>query len=160
MRKDDMKRYLLLASLLVFVVMSTACGAMRKSGSTVKDASVATGKEVADKSEDVGEKTVEVAKKVGDKTEDAAEKTVDTTKDIGRKVANKADDATTTSTIKMKFASDKVVDAFDINVDTKQGHVTLTGTVNSKAEADKAVAIAKGVEGVKSVTPRLTIKSK
>jgi hyperosmotically inducible protein len=160
MRKDDMTRYLVLACLLVSLVAFSACGAMRKSGSTVKDASVATGKEVADKSEDVADKSVDVAKKVADKTEDAAEKTVDVTKDVSRKVANKTDDATTTSAIKMKFASDKMVDAFDINVDTKQGHVTLTGTVNSKAEADKAVAIARGIEGVKTVTPRLTIKNK
>ena len=159
MRKDDKKRYLLLLTLLVSLVAFSACGAARKTGSTVKDASVATGREVADKSEDVADKTVDVAKKVGDKTEDAAEKTVDTTKDVSKKVANKADDATTTSAIKMKFAKDKMVDAFDINIDTKDGHVTLTGTVNSKAEADKAVAIAKGVEGVKTVTPRLSIKS-
>lgn len=160
MRKDDMTRYLLLTSLLVSLVTFSACGAVRKSGSTVKDASVATGKEVADKSEDAAEKTVDVAKKVADKTEDAAEKTVDVTKDVSKKVANKTGDATTTSTIKMKFAKDKMVDAHDINVDTEQGHVTLTGTVNSRTEANKAVAIAKGVEGVKSVTPRLTIKSK
>ena len=156
----DTKRYLLLIGLVVSLMAFSGCASMRKSGSTVKNAGAATGKEVADKSEDVAEKTVDVAKKVGDKTEDAAEKTVDKTKEVSRKVASKTDDATTTSAIKMKFASDKQVDAFDINVDTKQGHVTLTGTVNSKAEADKAVAIARGVEGVKSVNPRLTIKSK
>lgn len=60
----------------------------------------------------------------------------------------------------MKFANDKTVDAWDINVDTKDGHVTLTGTVNSRAEYDKAISIARSVDGVKSVTPRLTIKQK
>jgi hyperosmotically inducible periplasmic protein len=131
-----MKNYLALLSLSLVVALSVACASARKTGSTAKDATVAAGKEV------------------GDKTEDAAQKTAE----AGKKVADKTDDATTTSAIKMKFAADKTVDAFDINVDTKDGNVTLTGTVNTKAEADKAVALAKSVEGVKSVTPKLTIK--
>jgi osmotically-inducible protein OsmY len=131
-----MKSYLALLTLSFVVALSFGCATARKTGSTTKDATVAAGKEV------------------GDKTEDAAQATAE----AGKKVAGKADDATTTSAIKMKFAADKTVDAFDINVDTKNGNVTLTGTVNTKAEADKAIALAKSVEGVKSVTPRLTIK--
>jgi hyperosmotically inducible protein len=57
----------------------------------------------------------------------------------------------------MKFAADKTVDAFDINVDTDDGNVTLTGKVRAKTDADQAVALARTVEGVKTVTPRLTI---
>ena len=129
-----MKSYLALLSLLL--VLSASCATARKTGSTTKDATVAAGREVGDKSEDVAQKTAEVAKDVG----------------------GKVDDASTTSAIKMKFAADKTVDALDINVDTNNGNVTLTGTVNSKAEADKAVALAKSVEGVKRVTPQLTIK--
>jgi osmotically-inducible protein OsmY len=135
-----MKNYLTFLSLSFVLALSAACASARKTGSTAKDATVAAGKEV------------------GDKTEDAAQKTAEVAKDTGKKVAGKTDDATTTSAIKMKFAADKTVDAFDINVDTKDGNVTLTGTVNTKAEADKAVALAKTVEGVKSVTPKLTIK--
>ena len=131
-----MKNYLTLLSLSLVLVLSAACASARKTGSTAKDATVAAGKEVGDKSEDAAQKTAEAAKTVGKKT----------------------DDATTTSAIKMKFAADKTVDALDINVDTKDGNVTLTGTVNSKAEADKAVALARTVEGVKRVTPRLTVK--
>jgi hyperosmotically inducible periplasmic protein len=131
-----MKNYLAVLSLSFVVALSAACATARNTGSTTKDATVAAGKEVGDKAEDVGQKTAET----------------------GKKVAAKTDDATTTSAIKMKFAADKTVDAFDINVDTKDGNVTLTGTVNTRAEADKAVALAKSVEGVKSVTPRLTIK--
>jgi hypothetical protein len=74
------------------------------------------------------------------------------------KVSDKTSDATITAALKMKFASDKAVDALKIDVDTKDGRVTLTGTVNTKAEADRAVALARTVEGAKSVMPRLTVR--
>ncbi|MDQ3180020.1 MAG: BON domain-containing protein, partial [Acidobacteriota bacterium] len=44
-----------------------------------------------------------------------------------------------------------------INVDVVNDVVTLRGTVASKAESDKAAAVAKGIEGVKSVTNQLKV---
>ncbi len=44
-----------------------------------------------------------------------------------------------------------------INVDVVNDVVTLKGTVASKAESDKAAAVAKGIEGVKSVTNQLKV---
>jgi hyperosmotically inducible periplasmic protein len=46
-----------------------------------------------------------------------------------------------------------------IDVDTKNGVVTLTGTVKSKAEADKAVSVAKGIKGVTDVRSKLEVGS-
>ena len=125
-----MSRRYALPTLLLAVAFSMACASTRRTGSTVKDATVAAGREVSDKTENVAEK-------VGEKTADA----------------------TITSAVKMKFAKDKTVDALHIDVDTKDGNVTLTGNVKSRAEADQAVALARDVEGVKSVTPHLTIKN-
>lgn len=45
-----------------------------------------------------------------------------------------------------------------INVDVSNDVVTLRGTVASKAEADKAISVAKGVEGVKDVKSVLKIQ--
>ena len=78
---------------------------------------------------------------------------------MAKKVGEKTSDATITAAVKMKFASDKAVDALKIDVDTKDGHVTLTGAVNTKGQADRAIALARTIEGVKSVTPRLTIRN-
>ena len=125
-----MSRLVAFPVVLLALWLSVGCASARRSGSAVKDATVATGREVGDKTEDVAEK-------VGEKTTDA----------------------TITAAVKMKFAADKTVDASKIDVDTKDNLVTLTGTVNSKAAADKAVALAKSVEGVKGVTPHLTIKT-
>jgi hyperosmotically inducible periplasmic protein len=62
-----------------------------------------------------------------------------------------------TSEVKLKFAADDTVKALNIDVDTNEGVVTLTGTVNSKKELDHAVRLAKSVDGVKHVKSNLTV---
>ncbi|PPT76591.1 BON domain-containing protein [Xanthomonas arboricola pv. populi] len=56
-----------------------------------------------------------------------------------------------TTKVKADLLATDNVSGTDVKVETKNGIVTLTGTVATKAEHDKAVAIAKGIEGVKSV---------
>lgn len=68
------------------------------------------------------------------------------------------DDAGITSSVKWKLAKDDVVSALKIDVDTKSGEVTLTGTVNSELEARRAVELAESVDGVRRVTSVLTVK--
>lgn len=68
------------------------------------------------------------------------------------------EDSTITATVKTKMAADTTVPATKINVDTKEGVVTLNGEVESDAAKTKAETIAKGVEGVKSVKNNLTVK--
>jgi hyperosmotically inducible protein len=46
-----------------------------------------------------------------------------------------------------------------INVDVTNDVVTLRGTVASKAESDKAASVAKGIDGVKSVTNQLKVQA-
>lgn len=61
-------------------------------------------------------------------------------------------DSVITTKIKAKLAQEKVSSLGDIKVDTDNaGVVFLSGDVSSKEDADKAVAIAQGTEGVKSV---------
>lgn len=62
-----------------------------------------------------------------------------------------------TSEVKLKFAADDTVKALNIDVDTDNGVVTLNGTVNSKAELQKAIQLAKSVDGVHHVKSNLTI---
>jgi len=68
------------------------------------------------------------------------------------------DDATVTSNVKAKLAADSTLAGSTINVDTKDGVVTLSGTVNTDADKAKAEQLAKSAEGVKSVTNNLTVK--
>ena len=46
----------------------------------------------------------------------------------------------------------------DVNVDVKDGVVTLKGTVKTEAGRAKAIALAKDTDGVKRVVDQLTIK--
>lgn len=77
-----------------------------------------------------------------------------------RPVDRMVDDSTITSHIKNEMIKDSTVKARKIDVDTVSGHVTLTGVVETRAESRRAVEIAEGVKGVKSVRNNLQIGKK
>ena len=68
------------------------------------------------------------------------------------------DDASITASVKTKLIGDEQVKARDINVETYKGVVSLSGFVESKAQASQAVALAGQVEGVKSVKDDLHVR--
>jgi hyperosmotically inducible periplasmic protein len=68
-------------------------------------------------------------------------------------------DSVITTKIKTKLAAEHLGSAKHIKVDTDMnGDVWMSGTANSQDEIDKAVAIARGTEGVKSVKSDLKIQ--
>ncbi|HJU44749.1 MAG TPA: BON domain-containing protein [Vicinamibacterales bacterium] len=67
-------------------------------------------------------------------------------------------DGALTAKIKSKMALDDTVKALSIDVDTDNGVVTLSGTVNSQAERAKAVQLSKETAGVTSVVDKLVIR--
>ena len=69
-----------------------------------------------------------------------------------------ADDGSLTAKVKSKMALDDSVNARNIDVDTTDGVVTLTGVVGSDAERKRAVQLARDTEGVTEVRDRLTIR--
>lgn len=83
----------------------------------------------------------------------AKEKTQSTAHKAGAAVS----DAAITTAVKTKFAANKTVSATDINVDTADGVVTLTGKVHSAAERSAALRIARQTKGVKRVENKLTL---
>jgi hyperosmotically inducible periplasmic protein len=91
-----------------------------------------------------------------DQSEDQAEKKLhEGSESVGQEV----DDASITTKVKFAFAKDPEVSAMKIDVDTKNGVVTLTGKVKSETEAKRAVSVAETVNGVKSVNSVLTVGS-
>jgi hyperosmotically inducible protein len=68
------------------------------------------------------------------------------------------DDAAITTSVKAKYLIDDTLKGLDINVDTEQGVVTLTGSVQSDAARDLATQIAQGVDGVVRVDNQLMIQ--
>lgn len=73
-------------------------------------------------------------------------------------VGQKVDDATITAKVKTALLADPDVKGTDINVDTSGGVVSLKGVAANQAQVDKAVQIARGVEGVSNVQSQLTVK--
>lgn len=68
-------------------------------------------------------------------------------------------DSAITAKVKAKLAEEKMSSLAHVKVDTdKKGAVVLSGNVRSQEEADKAVSIARGTEGVTSVTNKLKIR--
>jgi len=68
-------------------------------------------------------------------------------------------DSAITTKVKSKLAADIPSSMATIHVDTdKDGVVWMSGTAKTQAEIDKAVSVAKGTEGVKSVKNDIKIK--
>jgi hyperosmotically inducible periplasmic protein len=81
----------------------------------------------------------------------------DTARNAANRTAAVAGDAAITSAVKAKFLADTNVSGLRIDVDTSDGVVTLTGNVSSKAEADRAMMLARNTEGVKRIIDRMKI---
>lgn len=56
-----------------------------------------------------------------------------------------------TTKVKADLLITEEVKGLDINVSTTNGVVTLAGMLDSQAQHDKAIAVAKAIKGVKSV---------
>ncbi len=70
------------------------------------------------------------------------------------------DDAVITTKVKAAVLEEPSLKSAEINVETSKGRVQLSGFVNSRANIDKAVEVAKAVKGVKSVKNDMILKGK
>ena len=68
------------------------------------------------------------------------------------------DDSVITTKVKTAIFNDSSLKVNEINVETFKGVVQLSGFVRSQADIDKAVQVARGVAGVKSVKNDLRVK--
>ena len=62
-------------------------------------------------------------------------------------------------TIRQKLAADQVVKGGALQVDVKQGVVTLSGAVDLAEQRDKAPKVVMKVKGVKQVINNITLRS-
>jgi osmotically-inducible protein OsmY len=163
---------------------STAVAKTKDVAATAADKTKAVASTAAEKTKEVAqaavEKTKAVASTVAMKTENAVERTGDKTRDTAAVTAQKTDSAMDTAGDKTKDAASKTklaasdtaittkvkaglvkepdLESLGIHVETEKGVVMLSGFVNSKAEADKAVKVAKSVDGVSTVKSAIKVK--
>ncbi len=144
-----------------------------------KDTAMADAKR-ADPTPTMGERTAATVDTTRDRTAAAVDTTrdrtaaaVDTTRDHTAAAANNAaantrnataaagdamSDTVITTKVKAEMAADPGVKALDVHVETVKGVVMLSGFVPSKAEADKAVQVARNVKGVTEVKSSIQVK--
>jgi osmotically-inducible protein OsmY len=101
---------------------------------------------------------------VGDDVKGVGKATEKTAKDIGHSLENAtnkagadAQDGWITAKVKTELTS-AGLDPLHLHVDTDHQVVTLSGTVDSTAEAHKAMSAARAVKGVLSVQDHLFVK--
>lgn len=75
-----------------------------------------------------------------------------------KKVGNYMDDSGVTAKVKAALVDDDAIKSTDISVETHSGVVTLSGFVATQDQAERAVAVTKKIEGVKSVSDKLHVK--
>jgi osmotically-inducible protein OsmY len=117
----------------------------------------------------VVEKTKEVASNVADKTRSAAATVAGKTEAATDRAEVKSDaaarksgatvaDSVITTKVKADIFKEPELKSMAIHVETEKGIVMLSGFVDSKADADKAVSVAKNVEGVSSLKSAIKVK--
>lgn len=104
------------------------------------------------------EKTREVAQVAVDKTKDATAGAADKTKDATANTRLVMADTAITTKVKAGLVKEPDLGSLGIHVETEKGVVMLSGFVNSKTEAEKAVKVAKGVDGVTNVRSAIQVK--
>jgi osmotically-inducible protein OsmY len=75
----------------------------------------------------------------------------------GKTAGEAIDDTTITTRVKTAMLNDPSIGSLKIDVDTFKGVVTLSGTVKSQAERDKAIELARKASGVTNVKDALQV---
>jgi hyperosmotically inducible periplasmic protein len=78
---------------------------------------------------------------------------------IGTMACSRSDPGLTTE-VKSKLVVDDVVKAYEIDVDTKDRIVTLSGTVETPEAREQAVTLARETEGVRDVVDHIAVDSR
>lgn len=92
-----------------------------------------------------------------DKAEQKAEQAKDKAKSTTESAKTGVSDSWITGKTKMALYADERVSGTQVNVDTKDGMVTLRGKVDSAEAKSAAESVAKGIDGVKSVKNELQV---
>jgi hypothetical protein len=140
-------------SLAVLGALLLLCGCDRAQENRAADAAANAVRQTNQALNKAGEVVREGAKEAGV----AARKAGDVAKDGAQEAGRLLNDGTLTAKVKSALLADDAVPGSRIDVDSSAGVVTLSGRLSDQAQIDRAVGIARSVEGVERVESRLTI---
>jgi hyperosmotically inducible periplasmic protein len=147
--KPHQQKSLMLASSLAMLL---ALGACDRYGGTV-------GQTPADRTGQATSRASEESRDAAARARASANKVGEDTKAMGAAATSKVDDAAITTKVNAGLAADKDLSAIKIDVDTKDGVVTLTGLAPSASARERATEIARNIKGVSTVNNQLTVKA-
>lgn len=84
-----------------------------------------------------------------------ADRVAATSNDMTRRASNAMDDTALTTKVKAALLAEPGLSSLQIGVDTKDAVVTLSGSVTTMPQKERAVSLASSVAGVKSVVDNL-----
>lgn len=144
---NTLARSIIVAVSIPLAASFNACDNNRpaeSAGRKIDEASAKAGEKLNQASERLDQKLDQAAVKLGEK---------------GEKTGEAIEDAAITSRVKAAIFAEPGLKTLQINVETVQGIVTLSGSVDTQLYSDRAREIAGAVAGVKGVENRLIVKS-
>jgi hyperosmotically inducible protein len=136
--------------------VETNAGVVTLRGTVVTEAGRARAVAIAKATD--GVKSVKDDLKIGRAEGDAAERAGEAVRGTTGSATRAVTDGWLKSKIYSQFLTEDALEDSDIDVDITKGAVTLNGMVKSEAGRERAAAIAKGTEGVKSVKNNLKVE--
>jgi hyperosmotically inducible protein len=73
-------------------------------------------------------------------------------------VGTQIDDTLVTTKVKAALVGDKEINGLGIKVETRKGVVQLSGFADNQAQVDRAITIARGIEGVTNIENGVSIR--
>lgn len=95
-----------------------------------------------------------------DKAKDQGEAAKVASQDAAKSMASAASDAGVTVKVNAALMADTRLKVMQVNVDTRDGRVTLTGVAPDAGARDKTTALVRAIEGVVDVDNQLGVEPK
>lgn len=73
-------------------------------------------------------------------------------------VGTEIDDSVVTTRVKSALVADPDVKSYGFKIETRKGEVQLSGFVDNQTQIDRAIAVTRGVAGVKSIDNKVSLK--
>ncbi len=154
------RQSLMAVSAAALVLGLAACDrADERTGASDGSAASQTGQVARDSRDEARETARQDAGEAGASAEASIDRAARDTRAMGAAAANKVDDASITAKVNAALAGDKELSAIRIDVDTRDGVVTLSGPAPTASAKERAAELALKVKGVASVNNQLTIKA-
>lgn len=145
------------ASIAALALTLAACG--QSDDATVGqklDAAIAKTEQKAD---ELGERAEAAVDKAQINAEKAGNEAKLSANEAASAMADRLDDAAITAAVSARLAGDPDLSAVKIDVDTKDGKVTLSGPAPSEAARARAAELAISVKGVLAIDNQLVVKA-